>query len=99
MTVQKHGRSSAFRARQRTDRASALAGSTLWDLFRREARSAHGSRDARAYNARVNSDELRVLADRARLRAVAHTGLLDSPPEERFDRITRLVSRLLHTSI
>lgn len=33
--------------------------------------------------------------DPARLAAVAATGLLDSPPEEGFDRMTRLAARLL----
>jgi two-component sensor histidine kinase len=35
------------------------------------------------------------LGDPARLRALAQTGLLDTPREESFDRLTRLVSRLL----
>jgi signal transduction histidine kinase len=34
-------------------------------------------------------------SDTARLAALAKTGLLDSPPEERFDQLTRLASRLL----
>lgn len=33
--------------------------------------------------------------DPARLRAVCDTGLLDTPPEESFDRLTRLAARLL----
>lgn len=36
-----------------------------------------------------------ALAEPARLAALAETGLLDSPPEETFDRLTRLASRLL----
>lgn len=36
-----------------------------------------------------------ALADAARLAAVRSTGLLDTPPEEVFDRYTRLVTRLL----
>ncbi len=35
-----------------------------------------------------------ALADPRRLAAVQRTGLLDSPPEENFDRLTRLASRL-----
>lgn len=37
---------------------------------------------------------LTALADPRRLAAVQRTGLLDSPPEETFDRLTRLASRL-----
>ena len=37
---------------------------------------------------------LTALADPRRLAAVQRTGLLDSPPEENFDRLTRLASRL-----
>ena len=36
-----------------------------------------------------------VLADPARLATLAQSGLLDSPPETSFDRLTRLTSRLL----
>src|SRR5215207_9618076 len=36
-----------------------------------------------------------VLRDPARLAALAATGLLDSPPAEVFDRLTRLAARLL----
>jgi diguanylate cyclase (GGDEF)-like protein len=35
----------------------------------------------------------------ARLRALHELGLLDTPPEERFDRLTRLASRLFDTPI
>ncbi|MEX2628044.1 MAG: PAS domain S-box protein, partial [Ilumatobacteraceae bacterium] len=35
----------------------------------------------------------------ARLAALARLGILDTPPEERFDRITRLATRLLGTPI
>ena len=35
------------------------------------------------------------VSDEARLRAVAATGLLDSGPEEEFDRLTRLAARLV----
>jgi PAS domain S-box-containing protein len=37
-----------------------------------------------------------VLRDPARLAALAATGLLDAPPVEVFDRLTRLAARLLH---
>ena len=33
--------------------------------------------------------------DSARLAAVARTALLDTPPEEGFDRLTRMAARLL----
>lgn len=36
-----------------------------------------------------------ALADEGRLAALRRTGLLDTPPEETFDRLTRLVCRLL----
>jgi methanogenic corrinoid protein MtbC1 len=36
-----------------------------------------------------------ALADRGRLRALRTTGLLDSPPEEAFDRLTRLATSML----
>jgi len=36
-----------------------------------------------------------VLEDKARVADLHDTGLLDSPPEEAFDRVTRLASRLL----
>ncbi len=35
-----------------------------------------------------------VVEDRQRLDAVLHTGLLDTPPEESFDRLTRLAAKL-----
>jgi GAF domain-containing protein len=38
-----------------------------------------------------------VLRDPARLAALSDTGLADSPPEEVFDRLTRLAARLLRT--
>src|SRR5919107_1444593 len=37
----------------------------------------------------------RALEDAGRLAALRRTGLLDTPPEEAFDRLTRLVCRLL----
>ncbi len=36
-----------------------------------------------------------AVSDPARLDAVARTGLLDSPPEESFDRLTRLAAKLI----
>ena len=40
-----------------------------------------------------------VLRDPARLAALAATGLLDSPPAEVFDRLTRLAARLLRAPL
>jgi diguanylate cyclase (GGDEF)-like protein len=40
--------------------------------------------------------DLAVLSDAARLAALAETGLLDSAAEAAFDRLTRLVSKILH---
>lgn len=37
--------------------------------------------------------------ERARLAGVRSLGILDTPPEERFDRITRLATRLLSTPV
>ena len=37
--------------------------------------------------------------DPARLQAVCDTGLLDTPAEESFDRLTRLAARLLEDDI
>lgn len=34
-----------------------------------------------------------------RLAALARTGLLDTPPEENFDRLTRLVARIMNTPL
>jgi signal transduction histidine kinase len=39
------------------------------------------------------------LTDPRRLGALRATGLLDSPPEEAFDRLTRLVTRVLHVPV
>lgn len=39
------------------------------------------------------------LNERARLAGVRSLGILDTPPEERFDRITRLATRLLSTPV
>lgn len=42
---------------------------------------------------------LDTIIDPARLTLLQHTELLDSPPEEAFDRFTRLASKLLHVPI
>jgi len=44
------------------------------------------------------TDTADVLRDPARLAALADTGLPDSPPEEAFDRLTRLAARVLDAS-
>jgi len=44
-------------------------------------------------------DLIDVLRNLNRLAAVSRTGLLDTPPEEAFDRITRLATRLFRTPI
>jgi len=43
----------------------------------------------------MGSDPAEILRDPARLAALAETGLPDTPPEEAFDRLTRLAARLL----
>lgn len=48
-------------------------------------------------NAAPNPDP--SLADPGRLAALAETGLLDSPPEAAFDRLTRLAGRILGTPV
>jgi diguanylate cyclase (GGDEF)-like protein len=40
-----------------------------------------------------------TLGDPRRLAALAETGLLDTPPEQAFDRITRLVAEVLHVPV
>jgi signal transduction histidine kinase len=40
-------------------------------------------------------DPQSAIADRQRLEAVQQTGLLDTPPEESFDRLTRLAAKLI----
>ncbi len=42
---------------------------------------------------------IRALADAARLKALEQAALLDTPPEEAFDRLTRLASRVLGVPI
>ena len=45
------------------------------------------------------SDLLDIVRNLNRLSALRRTGLLDSPPEETFDRFTRLASRLFKTPV
>jgi signal transduction histidine kinase len=40
-------------------------------------------------------DPQSAIANQQRLEAVLHTGLLDTPPEESFDRLTRLAAKLI----
>ena len=44
-------------------------------------------------------DLTHVLEDEARLEALRQTSLLDSPPEEAFDRLTRLATVVLHVPV
>lgn len=44
----------------------------------------------------VAGPPVQVLNDPARIRAVRETGLLDAPPQDIFDRYTRLVAKLLN---
>jgi signal transduction histidine kinase len=44
---------------------------------------------------RPTLDPQSVISDRQRLEAVLQTGLLDTPPEESFDRLTRLAAKLI----
>ena len=39
------------------------------------------------------------LSDPRRLAALAESGLVDSPPEAAFDRVTRLVAEMLHVPV
>lgn len=45
------------------------------------------------------SDLLAIVHNLNRLAALGRTGLLDSPPEEPFDRLTRMATRLLKTPV
>jgi hypothetical protein len=45
------------------------------------------------------SDLLAIVRNLQRLEALRLTGLLDSPPEESFDRFTRLATRLFKTPV
>src|SRR4029453_5548309 len=40
-----------------------------------------------------------VIENEARLEALRRTSLLDSPPEEAFDRLTRLATAVLHVPV
>ena len=40
-----------------------------------------------------------IIENEARLEALRRTGLLDSPPDEAFDRLTRLARAVLHVPI
>jgi formate hydrogenlyase transcriptional activator len=40
-----------------------------------------------------------IIGDEARLEALRRTSLLDSPPEETFDRLTRLATAVLHVPV
>lgn len=54
----------------------------------------------RSYNfCPAMSDLLAIVRNLNRLEAVRRTGLLDSPPEESFDRFTRLATRLFKTPV
>jgi hypothetical protein len=45
------------------------------------------------------SDLADVLRNEDRLEALRETSLLDSPPEEAFDRLTRLATAVLHVPV
>jgi GAF domain-containing protein len=45
------------------------------------------------------SDLLAIVRNLNRLAAVQHSGLLDTPPEETFDRFTRLATRIFKTPV
>ena len=47
----------------------------------------------------MSSSVVQRLRDPARLAALRESALLDSPPDEAFDRLTRLVTRLLHVPV
>ena len=44
-------------------------------------------------------DILRVVRNLSRLSALQRTGLLDSPPDAAFDRLTRLATRILQAPV
>jgi formate hydrogenlyase transcriptional activator len=48
---------------------------------------------------RRQEDLLEIIQSEARLEALRRTSLLDSPPEEAFDRLTRLASAVLHAPV
>ncbi|MDX1493433.1 MAG: response regulator [Longimicrobiales bacterium] len=47
----------------------------------------------------MHGDPSSKLSDEARLEALARAGVLDSPPEEAFDRLTRLAARMLDVPV
>ena len=53
------------------------------------------SPDAAAAQSRASADPELTRRERKRLQAVLSTGLLDTPPEEGFDSLTRLAAKLL----
>jgi signal transduction histidine kinase len=55
--------------------------------------------DPKAGETGTTQDPQTILEDRARLRALERTGLLDTPPEEPFDRLTRLAAKLLKVPV
>lgn len=50
-------------------------------------------------SANLEDDIWNLLSSKGRLEALARSGLLDSPPEESFDRLTRLASSILKCPI
>ena len=61
--------------------------------------AAEASGAAAAQPANGNGAVRRAVTDPRRLAAVRQTGLLDSPPEERFDALTQLASRALRAPV
>ena len=55
--------------------------------------------NARTSNAVAREDELAGLTSPERLRALRATGLLDTPAEKPFDRLTQLVCRVLRVPV
>jgi formate hydrogenlyase transcriptional activator len=47
----------------------------------------------------LKGDLTHILEDEPRLEALRRTGLLDSPPDEAFDRLTRLATAVLHVPV
>ena len=56
-------------------------------------------RSADPYEGADVSDLLAIVHNLQRLAVLERSGLLDSPPEEAFDRLTRLAMRLLRTPV
>jgi GAF domain-containing protein len=74
----------AFLAGRRGDSEAELS---MEAIAERAARRQRGERESSAVHAQGRLDELR------------RTGLLDSPPEESFDRLTRLTSTVLNVPV